>query len=104
MSRYRVVLAPEIADVVRSLPPDLKRTIRNTLDALGEDPSIGLPLRGELQGLWRYRARRFRIVYAVDATARTVQVVAIGPRRTIYDDLKRRRRRRRRIVESAPTR
>ena len=85
MRRYRVVIAPEVADLVRTLHPDLKRSVRNALDAVADTPSIGDLLRGELEGLSRYRVRRFRIVYAVDRSTRAVRVVAVGPRLTIYD-------------------
>jgi len=93
MSRYRLVIAPQVAAVVRALHPDLKRSVRSALDALGDAPSIGEPLRGELAGLWRYRVRRFRIVYELDRSARLVRVMAVGPRRSIYEDLAAARRR-----------
>ena len=94
MSRYRLVIAPEVAAVIRALHPDLKRSVRSALDAIGDAPSIGEPLRGELAGLWRYRVRRFRIVYALDRSARVVRVVAVGPRRSIYEDVAASRRNR----------
>jgi mRNA interferase RelE/StbE len=87
MSRYRLVIAPPAAEAIRALHPDLKRSVRSALDALGGAPTIGVPLRGELMGLWRYRVRRFRIVYTVDGSARLVRIVAVGPRRTIYEEL-----------------
>jgi mRNA interferase RelE/StbE len=87
MSRYRLVIAPQAAEVIRALHPDLKRSVRSALDALGVAPSIGEPLRGELAGLWRYRVRRFRIVYELDRSARLVRIMAVGPRRSIYEDL-----------------
>jgi mRNA interferase RelE/StbE len=93
MSRYRLVVAPPAADVVRALHPDLKRSVRNALDAIADAPSIGAPLRGDLAGLWRYRVRRFRIVYEVDRSTRLVRVLAVGPRRSVYEDLAAARRR-----------
>ena len=56
MSRYRLVIAPETAEVIRALHPDLKRSVRSALDALGDAPSIGEPLRGELESLCRFPA------------------------------------------------
>jgi len=47
----------------------------------------GSPLRRELEGLWNFRVRRFGVVYAVDRSRRIVQVVAVGHRRTIYEEL-----------------
>lgn len=94
MSRYRLVIAPEVAEVIRGFHPDLKRSVCSALDALGAAPSIGEPLRGELAGLWRYRVRRFRIVYALDRSAHMIRVVAVGPRRSIYEALAESRRHR----------
>jgi len=39
----------------------------------------------ELEGLWKYRVRRFRIVYAIDRRNRVLRVFAVGHRRTIYE-------------------
>ena len=86
MGRYRLVIPPHVAEVIRSLHPDLKRSVRNTLRTLGDDPSAGSPLRRGLEGLWKFRVRRFRIVYTIDRSRRSIQVVAVGHRRTIYEE------------------
>ncbi len=41
----------------------------------------------ELEGLWKYRIRRFRIVYGIDTRRRILRIVAIGHRRRIYEEL-----------------
>ena len=84
---YRVAIAPSAADVIRSLHPDLKHSVRNALTALQREPTLGAPLGKELEGLWRYRVRRYRVVYGIERSAREIQVVAVGPRSTVYEDL-----------------
>ena len=84
---FRPAIPPHVAEVVRSLPPELKRSIKHALRAISVDPACGEPLRRELAGLWKFRVRRFRIVYRGDRARRVVQVMAIAPRRTIYEDL-----------------
>jgi mRNA-degrading endonuclease RelE of RelBE toxin-antitoxin system len=65
--------------------PDLKKKVRAALaDILGE-PECGKPLKGELTGLWSLRLGRFRIIYRPDA--RGADIVAIGPRSTIYEEM-----------------
>ena len=49
--------------------------------------AAGTPLARDLKGLWRFRVRRFRIVYSVDRARRTIRVMAVAHRRHIYDDL-----------------
>jgi mRNA interferase RelE/StbE len=51
------------------------------------DPESGEPLLRELHGLWKYRVRRFRIVYAIDRKTRVLRIMAVGNRQTIYEEL-----------------
>ncbi len=64
--------------------------MRAALDDVREDPALGKPLREELEGLRSMRVGRLRIVYA--ETRAAVEIVAVGPRRTIYEEVERRRR------------
>ena len=85
MGVYRPLIPPDVAKLVRHLPPQLKRDVRQALRSLSIDPFSGLPLVGELTGLWRIRIRRFRIVYEPDRKARVIRIFAIGHRRQIYE-------------------
>jgi mRNA interferase RelE/StbE len=87
MRRLPPELPTHVAELVRQLPPDLKRGVRAALRALSEDPGLGEPLRGDLEGLWKYRVRRFRIVYRVDRRRGRLQIMAIGHRRAVYEEL-----------------
>lgn len=77
-----VRLMPEVQQAIRTLHPELKRRIRAALDRLAADPTAGKPLTRELEGWRTWRVGRARIIYR---EARTViEVVAIGPRASIY--------------------
>lgn len=86
MTRFRPDVRSHVADVIRHLPPDIKLGIKAAIRALSEDPFRGEPLHQELAGLWKYRVRRFRIVYAINREAGTVTIMAVGHRRTIYEE------------------
>ena len=85
--RLTLAIPPEVADVIRRLSPDLKRGVRAALRVLTTDPTQGVPLARELKGKWRYRVRRYRIVYEVDLKARVCRVVAVGHRNDVYEEL-----------------
>ena len=87
MAAFRPDIPPEVAEVIRHLPPDVKRGVKHALRALSVDPDSGEPLRRELEGLWKYRVRRFRIVYAIDRSQGTIRIVAVGHRRWIYEEV-----------------
>ena len=84
----RLNVPDDIAALIRGIHPDLKRRVRSALGDIIDDPAIGTPLRDELAGLRSYRVSRFRIVYRVTGTA--IEIVALGPRRTIHQETWRR--------------
>lgn len=87
MTSFQVVIPPHVGEAIRALHPDLKRSIREAIRAIAADPQCGAPLRRELDGLWKFRVRRFRIVYAIDRKTKTIRLMAVGPRQSLYEEL-----------------
>lgn len=87
MAGYRPDIPPHVADVIRNLPPEVKRGVKAAIRALSDEPGAGEPLQRELNGLRKYRGKRFRIVYAVDRRRRVLQIIATGHRRVVYEEL-----------------
>lgn len=87
MAGYRPDIPPHVADVIRNLPPEVKRGVKAAIRALANEPGGGEPLQRELAGLWKYRVRRFRIVYAIDRQRRVLRIMAVGHRRIVYEEL-----------------
>ncbi len=69
----------------------MKRKVRAALETLLEEPELGDPLRDELAGLRRIRVGRLRVVYRLRRGV--LEIVAVGSRATIYEDLVARERR-----------
>ena len=85
MSTRRPIRATvEISAYIRSLHPALKKRIHDALDQLRLQPGEGKPLQRELKGYRSFRIGKFRIIYRV--TMKEIEVVAVGPRRTIYEE------------------
>ena len=83
---YRLRVPDPVAAVLRKLHPTIKSHIRAGLQIVIEDPAAGKALRDELKGLRSYRVKRYRIVYRLDREKQTIEIVAIGPRRIIYEE------------------
>ena len=81
-------VSDDLKTFLSRLPPPLKSKIRTALDTLLQDPNEGKPLRAELTGLWSLRVGRFRVIYRV--SGKILEVVAVGPRGSIYQDLAKR--------------
>ncbi len=86
MISFRPDIPPHVADVIRALHPELKQLIKATIRAITSDPAYGEPLKRELNGLRKYRVRRFCIVYAVDRKRRVIRLMAVGHRRSVYEE------------------
>ncbi len=83
MRRLRV--PDEVAGLLRGLHPGIKRKVRAALDEILDNPEAGKALREELEGLRSYRVGRWRIIYRI-ASRKIVEIVAVGPRRVIYEE------------------
>lgn len=69
---FRSDIPPHVAEAIRSLHPDLKRSIKSAIRAIAVDPECGDPLLRDLDGLRKFPVRRFRIIYAIERGARNV--------------------------------
>ena len=86
MRQLRKLRVPdEIATLIRSMHPDLKRKIRGSLQTILSEPFAGKALRDELSGLRSFRVSRFRIIYRI-SKKQLIEVVTIGPRDRIYEE------------------
>jgi mRNA interferase RelE/StbE len=93
VAAYRPDIPPHVAEVIRHLPPDVKRSTEQALKSLSADPFSGAPLLRKLSRLWKFKVRRFRIIYELDRKARVIRIFAIVHRREVYEELADRLRR-----------
>ena len=84
---FRPDIPPHVSAAIRRLSPDLKCSIKAAVRALCVNPNEGAPLVKELEGLWKYRVRRFRIVYAIDRRGKVIRVMAVGHWRSVYEQV-----------------
>lgn len=94
MSERTLKVPGGVRDLIRTLHPELKRKVRDALTDILSDPACGKPLKRELEGYWSLRVGRHRIIYRPDDAG--AEIVAFGPRGTIYENLSSGERRTRR--------
>jgi mRNA interferase RelE/StbE len=75
----------DVAALIRGCHPLLKRKIKAGLRQILTEPESGKSLKDELQGLRSYRISKFRIIYRI-SRKQTIDIVAVGPRKTIYEE------------------
>jgi addiction module RelE/StbE family toxin len=88
LSKFVARYTPECSRLISKLPPEIKRLVRSTVDALLTKHEIGTALTGELDGYRSYRVRRYRIIYRVNEEASCLEVYHVGHRRDVYETLR----------------
>ena len=84
-SPYKLLVPDDLAELVRTMHPHLKKKIKASLQIILSDPLAGKALKDELAGLRSFPVRKFRIVYRVSAK-KQIEIVALGPRERIYEE------------------
>jgi mRNA interferase RelE/StbE len=81
----RLIVPDDIAALIRTLHPHIKKKVRSSLQRILAGAHAGKALIDELEGLRSLRVGRFRIIYRV--TGRNdIELVAVGPRQGIYEE------------------
>ena len=87
----KIAVSDSLREFVRHLPPELKGKIKNAFNEIVKDPQCGKPLVAKLEGFRSYKLGNFRIVYRPEHFG--AGVLAIGPRKTVYEKAAREMRR-----------
>jgi mRNA-degrading endonuclease RelE of RelBE toxin-antitoxin system len=83
--RIKLRVPNEIVVLIRGCHPRLKRKMREGLRHILMELESGKFLKDELTGLQSYRISKFRVIYQ-RSSLRVIDIVAIGPRKTIYEE------------------
>jgi mRNA-degrading endonuclease RelE of RelBE toxin-antitoxin system len=98
--RHRKVRLPDdIREALAKLHPEVKGKVRAAIEAIAEDPTVGVRLEDELAGFRKIAVGSWRVVYRDEVAA--IRIHAVGRRATVYSELIERLRS---IREGAPTR
>ncbi len=74
---------------IPALPSSAKKLIKRAIESrlMVDLISFGKPLRYSLSGHRRLRVSHYRIVYRVEPKIKTIVIVAILHRKTVYQDI-----------------
>lgn len=87
---YNIFYTEEAKSVVGRLIPKKQRQIKEAVERIARNPSIGKRLTQELAGMWSYRSGDFRIIYRVEHSQLVVIILTVGHRKDIYKKTSRR--------------
>ena len=83
--KYTVILLRQAEKYYKKLQWKFKAQVQEYLTSLEAEAFLGKRLHGDLKDYCSLRVgRRLRIIYSISEKDKTVHVVAVGPRETIY--------------------
>lgn len=74
----------QIRKLDRQAQADIVHHLRERVQQAENPRHFGKPLRGEKKGLWRYRVGDYRIICDIRDADKTVVVLALGHRKSVY--------------------
>ncbi|MDQ6621950.1 MAG: hypothetical protein M3Y86_00485 [Verrucomicrobiota bacterium] len=83
----KIELEQQVVRFVRSLAPEPRRALREALRKLQQESGDIRSLEGELDGFYRLRVGRYRVIffYLVRGRGRVIRCVYAGHRSLIYE-------------------
>ena len=82
---YKIIFTKSFKKEFRKLPKDVQEPILKTLEKATINPYSGKKLSGKLEGLWRSRSGKYRLIYLVDEKDSAVVFLDVGLRKSIYE-------------------
>jgi len=83
--KYTVLLSRQAEKFYDKLQKNVKTRVRESLLSLESQPYVGKRLHGELKENYSLRVGKIRVVYTVSEKDKTIYVIAIGLRKTVYE-------------------
>jgi len=68
----------------KKLPKQIKDRISEAVRQILTDPYRGVPLIGDLKGLWRHRVGDYRIIYEINEKEKLVTFHLVTLRKKVY--------------------
>jgi mRNA interferase RelE/StbE len=81
---YQSVFTRSFNKEFDKLPKKVKEHIIDAMEKIVGAPYSGTKLRGKLEGLWRWRVDKYRVVYLIKEKEVTVVFLDVGLRKSIY--------------------
>ena len=89
MKKWKMRFTPQSSRLMSKLHPENKKLIKQALTDLQQNPYTGKDLQEELSGFKSLRLKQYRIIYDINEEKKFIQIYNIGPRRDVYEQLKR---------------
>jgi len=82
---YRIHFTKKAANFIRKLDKINQERISKKIDELKNNPELGVPLTGNLAGLWKLRIGDYRAIYQIIHNEFIILILRLRHRKNAYD-------------------
>ena len=82
---YTIIFDKQAEKQFRKIDNQNQKRILDKLELLKENPHFGIPLTGNLTGLWKLRIGDYRATYRVQNNDLIILIIKVGHRKNVYD-------------------
>ena len=83
---YKIIFSKKAFNFFKKLDKQIQERIAKKIEELKENPHLGIPLVGNLAGLWKLRTGDYRVVYQIKNNEMVLLLLDIGHRKNIYEE------------------
>ena len=82
---YKIIFDRKALNFFKKLDKPVCERIGKKIEALKENHELGIPLLGNLSGLWKLRIGDYRVIYKIFNNELVILIIKIGHRKNVYD-------------------
>lgn len=82
---YKLRISLKAENEIKKISHPHQKAIILSLAEIKEEPLLGKPLTRELTGRFSFRVAVYRIIYKVNKKDKTIDILTIGHRATVYE-------------------
>jgi mRNA interferase RelE/StbE len=82
---YKLIFLTSFTKRFDKFPRTVQEQIIKGLEKASLEPYGGTRLHGKLEGLWRWRMGKYRVIYRIDEKENSLVFLDVGLRKSIYE-------------------
>jgi len=82
---YKSTFTKSFTREFKKLPSNIEQRILEAIEKAVANPYAGTKLRDKLEGLWRWRIGKYRVIYLINEREKIIVFVDVGLRKAIYE-------------------
>ena len=83
--RFEIYATKRFRKEFNKLDEKVRSRIKKRIAELQNNPYLGIPLTAQFKGKYKLRIGDYRVIYEVDFQNSKIFLVAIGPRKNVYN-------------------